>query len=152
MRRTEARQGVRMIKFRSVFDRYEATNSTRSKRPNCSASPSGRSAAGASGLKTTARPGCLDRRLGRSRPSGFRANARRRSRRCTARATAASRAKHFHEHLVRDHQFTWGYTWTKVFLQSKGLLVTREDARRAPAQAAAPSAARDDAASGRLAA
>ena len=32
-------------------------------------------------------------------------------------------AKHFHEHLVRDHQFTWGYTWIKVFLQSKGLLV-----------------------------
>ena len=32
-------------------------------------------------------------------------------------------AKHFHEHLVRDHQFTWGYTWTKLFLQSKGLLV-----------------------------
>jgi hypothetical protein len=23
---------------------------------------------------------------------------------------------------VRDHAFTWGYTWTKVFLQSMGLL------------------------------
>jgi len=23
---------------------------------------------------------------------------------------------------VRDHKFTWGYTWTKTFLQSKGLL------------------------------
>jgi hypothetical protein len=33
-------------------------------------------------------------------------------------------AKHFHEHLVRDHAFTWGYTWTKVFLQSRGLLET----------------------------
>ena len=32
-------------------------------------------------------------------------------------------AKHFHEHLVRDHKFSWGYTWTKIFLQSKGLLV-----------------------------
>ena len=31
-------------------------------------------------------------------------------------------AKHFREHLVRDHGFSWGYTWTKVFLQSKGLL------------------------------
>jgi transposase InsO family protein len=31
-------------------------------------------------------------------------------------------AKHFHEHLVRDHRFLWGYTWTKTFLQSKGLL------------------------------
>jgi hypothetical protein len=31
-------------------------------------------------------------------------------------------AEHFHEHLVRDHRFSWGYTWTKTFLQSKGLL------------------------------
>jgi len=22
-------------------------------------------------------------------------------------------AKHFHEHLVKDHLFGWGYTWTK---------------------------------------
>lgn len=31
-------------------------------------------------------------------------------------------AKHFHEHLVKDHQFHWSYTWTKTFLHSKGLL------------------------------
>jgi hypothetical protein len=31
-------------------------------------------------------------------------------------------AKHFHEHLVRDHGFAWGYTWTKTFLHSRGLL------------------------------
>jgi hypothetical protein len=36
-------------------------------------------------------------------------------------------ARHFHEHLVRDHRFAWGYTWTKTFLQSRGLL---ERARR----------------------
>jgi hypothetical protein len=35
---------------------------------------------------------------------------------------AGSTAKHFHEHLVRDHSFRSGYTWTKVFLQSTGLL------------------------------
>ena len=31
-------------------------------------------------------------------------------------------AKHFHEHLVARHNFSWGYTWTKTFLHSKGLL------------------------------
>jgi len=35
-------------------------------------------------------------------------------------------AKHFHEHLVRDHAFGWGYTWTKTFLQSRGLLAKAE--------------------------
>jgi len=29
-------------------------------------------------------------------------------------------AKHFHEHLVKEHNFSWGYTWTKTFLYSKG--------------------------------
>jgi len=31
-------------------------------------------------------------------------------------------AKHFHEHLVLQHKFAWSYTWTKSFLQQRGLL------------------------------
>jgi len=31
-------------------------------------------------------------------------------------------AKHFHERLVERHGFAWGYTWTKTFLHSRGLL------------------------------
>ena len=31
-------------------------------------------------------------------------------------------AKHFHEHLVRDHGFRWGYTWTKTFLHGQKLV------------------------------
>src|SRR4030095_1429005 len=30
--------------------------------------------------------------------------------------------KHFHEHGVRDHNFTWGYTWTKTQLHAAGLV------------------------------
>ena len=30
--------------------------------------------------------------------------------------------KHFHEHGVRDHAFTWGYTWTKNALQAAGMV------------------------------
>jgi hypothetical protein len=30
--------------------------------------------------------------------------------------------KHFHEHLVRDHDFRWGYTWTKTQLHAAGLI------------------------------
>jgi hypothetical protein len=56
-------------------------------------------------------------------------------------------ARHFHEHLVRDHRFAWSYSWTKAFLQSRNLLP-----KAAPAQAAASSVARNDAAPGRLAA
>ncbi len=66
--------------------------------------------------------GLVDRRLGRA----------------SARAAPADRiewvlelyrtryrdfsAKHFHEHLVRDHGFGLGYTWTKSPLQKAGLV------------------------------
>lgn len=30
--------------------------------------------------------------------------------------------KHFHEHLVRDHNFAWGYTFTKTQLHAAGLV------------------------------
>ena len=30
--------------------------------------------------------------------------------------------KHFHEHLVRDHGFGWGYTWLKLHLQWSGVV------------------------------
>ena len=30
--------------------------------------------------------------------------------------------KHFHEHGVRDHNFSWGYTWTKTQLHAAGLV------------------------------
>jgi transposase len=33
-------------------------------------------------------------------------------------------AKHFHDHLVRDHGFRLGYTWTKRTLQQAGLIKT----------------------------
>jgi transposase len=35
-------------------------------------------------------------------------------------------ARHFHEHLVRDHRFAWSYSWTKAFLQSRNLLPKAE--------------------------
>ena len=30
--------------------------------------------------------------------------------------------KHFHEHLVGDHNFSWGYTWVKTQLHTAGLV------------------------------
>jgi transposase len=30
--------------------------------------------------------------------------------------------KHFHEYLKATHGFAWGYTWTKTFLQGRGLI------------------------------
>jgi transposase len=122
MRRTEAHQGVRMIKFRSVLNRYEASElnqidaaellgvSERTFRRWCHR------------YEEAGEAGLLDRRLGRA--SGKRVPVDREQEVEALYRTRYSgfTARHFHEHLVRDHNFNWGYTWTKAFLQSKGLL------------------------------
>ena len=66
--------------------------------------------------------GLLDRRIGKT--SGKRVPVDR----CEAVEAlyrmryAGFTARHFHEHLVRDHRFVWSYSWTKAFLQSRNLL------------------------------
>jgi transposase len=123
MRRTEALQGVRMIKFRSVLDRYESSEFNQIEAAEMLGVSERTFRRWCVRFEDAGEAGLLDRRLGgvsgkrvpidrldevevlyRTRYSGF-------------------TAKHFHEHLVRNHRFNWGYTWTKVFLQSKGLLV-----------------------------
>jgi hypothetical protein len=70
--------------------------------------------------------GLLDRRLGKA--SGKRVPVDRES---EVEALYRLRysgftAKHFHEQLLQRHDFLWSYTWTKTFLQSKGLLEKAE--------------------------
>jgi transposase len=67
--------------------------------------------------------GLLDRRLGKA--SGKRVPVDRADEVESLYRTRYSgfTARHFYEHLAREHGFTWSYTWTKTFLQSKGLLV-----------------------------
>ena len=73
--------------------------------------------------------GLLDRRLGKA--SGKRTG-RRRWNGSTASVTRGFTVKHFHEHLVKDHGFGWGYPWLKLHLQWRGVAAKapRKDAHR----------------------
>jgi transposase len=66
--------------------------------------------------------GLLDRRLGRPSAKRVPADDEAEVERLYRTRYRGFTARHFHEYLVRDHLFRWGYTWTKLFLQSKGLL------------------------------
>jgi transposase len=123
MRWTEARQGVRMIKFRSVLDRYDASELNQIEAAELLGVTERTFRRWCHRYEEEGDAGLLDRRLG-----GVSAKRVPPSRVLEVEALYRTRyngftARHFHEHLVRDHQFSWGYTWTKVFLQSKGLLV-----------------------------
>ena len=66
--------------------------------------------------------GLVDRRLGKPSPRRVPAAEAARVGELYRTRYAGFTAKHFHERLVGVHGFAWGYTWTKTFLHSQGLL------------------------------
>ena len=122
MRRTEAHQGVRMIKFLSVLSRYEAAELSQLEAAELLGMGERTFRRWNRRFEDEGEAGLFDRRLGKA--SGKRVPVGREAEVEALYRTryAGFTAKHFHEHLVRDHRFAWGYTWTKTFLHSKGLL------------------------------
>ena len=122
MRRTEALQGVRMIKFLSILSRYEASEFPQLEAAELLGVGERTFRRWTRRFEEDGESGLLDRRLGKA--SGKRVPADREAEVDALYRTRYSgfTAKHFHEHLLRDHRFAWGYTWTKTFLHSKGLL------------------------------
>jgi transposase len=122
MRRSEAYQGVRVIKFRDVFGRYESSELDQMEAAELLGVSERTFRRWCRRYEEAGEAGLLDRRLGRA--SGKRVPVDRAEEVEVLYRTRYSgfTARHFHEHLVRDHHFNWSYTWTKVFLQSKGLL------------------------------
>ena len=122
MRRTQAHQGVRMIKFVSISSRCEASELSQFEAAELLGV----------GERTFRRwrdrhgehgeAGLLDRRLGKA--SGKRVPVDRSEEVETLYRTRYSgfTAKHFHEHLVKNHQSARVCTWTRAFLHAKGLL------------------------------
>jgi transposase len=160
-----------MIKFLSILSRYEAAQFSQLEAAELLGVGERTFRRWRQRFEDDGEAGLLDRRLGKA--SGKRVPVDRGIEVETLYRTryAGFTAKHFHEHLIRDHGFNWGYTWTKTFLHSRGLLerAKRRGAHRrkrlqrdnynpgigcliVAAQAPAPALARNDAASGRLAA
>ena len=126
MRRTEALQGVRMIRFLDVLGRYEAAEFSQLEAAELLGVGERTFRRWRQRYEDDGEAGLMDRRLGKA--SGKRVPS---DRAAEVEALYKARyagftAKHFHEHLIRDHAFAWGYTWTKTFLHSKGLLERAE--------------------------
>ena len=66
--------------------------------------------------------GLVDRRLGKSSPKRVPARDLRLMLELYRDCYRDWNVKHFHEHLVRDHNFQWGYTWVKTQLHAAGLV------------------------------
>ncbi len=66
--------------------------------------------------------GLVDRRLGKPSPKRVPERDRQLMLELYGSAYRGWNVKHFHEHLVRDHGFRWGYTWVKTQLHTAGLV------------------------------
>jgi transposase len=122
MRRTEALQGVRMIKLRNVLDRYEASELSQFEAAELLGMGERTFRRWCRRFEGEGEAGLVDRRLGKRSGKQVPADEAMRVAELYRTRFSGFTAKHFHEHLIRDHGFRWGYTWTKTFLHSEGLL------------------------------
>ena len=133
MGRTDIFSGVRMLRFWSVFSRYESAELSQLEAAEILGIGERTFRRWSVRFEADGEEGLLDRRLGKA--SGKRVPVDRSD---EVEALYRTRylgftARHFHEHLMKTHNFSWGYTWTKTFLHSKGLLekAKRRGAHRA---------------------
>jgi transposase len=119
---TEARQGVRMMKFLSILSRYEAAEFSQLEAAELLGVGERTFRRWRQRYEEDGEAGLLDRRLGKVSSKRVPADREAEVEALYRGRYSGFTAKHFHEHLVRDHQFAWGYTWTKTFLHSRGLL------------------------------
>src|SRR5882762_3074001 len=98
MRRTEALQGVRMTVFLNLLRRWTRR------------------------YEEEGEAGLLDRRLGKASGKRVPVDRAEEVERLYRERYQGFTVKHFHEHLIKDHGFGWGYTWLKLHLQWAGVV------------------------------
>lgn len=122
MRRTEQRQGLRMLKLRDVVSRWEAEELSQLEAAELLGMHERTFRRWVRRMEEEGEEGLMDRRLGRRSGRAVPDAAALEVERLYRERYCGFTAKHFHEHLVGSHGFRWGYTWTKNHLQGRGLL------------------------------
>jgi transposase len=122
MRRTEVLQGVRMMKFRDVFGRFEEGGLSQVEAAELLGISERTFRRWSRRYEEEGEAGLFDRRLGKASAKRVPAAEAAAVEQLYRERYAGFTAKHFHEHLKRSHGFRWGYTWTKTYLQSRDYL------------------------------
>ena len=122
MRRTEQRQGLRMLKLRDVLSRWESDKLSQLEAAELLGMSERTFRRWARRFESEGEAGLVDRRLGRRSGRAVPDAAAEEVERLYGERYGGFTAKHFHEHLASRHGFRWSYSWTKSFLQRRGLL------------------------------
>ena len=111
-----------MIKFLSILSRYEAAEFSQLEAAELLGVGERTFRRWCQRFEDDGEAGLLDRRLGKASAKRVPVDREMEVEWLYRTRYQGFTAKHFHEHLVRDHRFAWGYTWTKAFLHRQGLL------------------------------
>jgi transposase len=122
MRRSEVLQGVRMLRLRDVFGRWECGELSQLEAAELLGMHERTFRRWARRFESDGEAGLEDRRLGRRSGRAVAVSVADQVERLYRERYLGFTAKHFHEYLKASHGYSLGYTWTKVLLQSRGLI------------------------------
>lgn len=122
MNRTAWLQDRRMQKFRDVLSRWERSELSMMEAGELLGMSERQFRRYRDRYEEDGLEGLIDRRLGKPSPKRVPARDMRLMLELYRDAYRGWNVKHFHEHLVRDHDFRWGYTWVKTHLHTAGLV------------------------------
>ena len=124
MRRREAEEAVRMARFLNLLHRWESAEPGQSGRGGRDAGGERTNVLGGGrgATREEGEAGLLDRRLGKASGKRVPVDRAEEVERLYRERYQGFTVKHFHEHLIKDHGFGWGYTWLKLHLQWKGVV------------------------------
>ena len=130
MKRTGVLNGVRMLKFRDVFGRWEKGRLSELEAAELLGVTERTFRRWRRRYGEEGEGGLVDRRLGKPSPKRVPEAEAERIGQLYRERYQGFTAKHFHEHAVAKHGLNWSYTWTKTYLQNRGYL------KRAPRRGA----------------
>jgi Helix-turn-helix domain len=122
MNRAAWLQDRRMQKFRDVLSRWEAGDLSMMEAGELLGMSERQFRRYRDRYEEDGAEGLVDRRVGKPSPKRVPAADARLMRELYGEVYRGWNVKHFHEHLVRDHGFRWGYTWVKAQLHTAGLV------------------------------
>ncbi len=137
MRWREAEEAVRMARFLTLLHRWESAELNQEEAAELLGVSERTFRRWTRRYEEEGEAGLIDRRLGKTSGRRVPADRAEEVERLYRERYQGFTVKHFHEHLVKDHGFGWGYTWLKLHLQWKGVVAKAPRQRRPPQEARA---------------
>ena len=119
MRRTEALQGVRMAMFLNILNRWESAELNQEEAAELLGVSERTFRRWTRRYEEEGEAGLVDRRLGKASGKRVPVDRAEEVERLYRERYQGFTVKHFHEHLVKDHGFGWGYTWRSCIFSGR---------------------------------